>query len=824
MQFVDVILPIPIPQLFTYSLPNDLYTQIQIGARVIVPFGKRKVLTAVIAKIHQNPPQHYTAKPILEVLDIIPSVTQIQVTLMQWMADYYMCCVGEVLNVALPSGLKISSLSKIQIRPDVMWSVIKLTEQEQKLIQSLKKNEDMSYDEASEALGVENVYHIIKSLIAKEVILVFEEIREKYQPKIQKRIRLTSEYITETNLKALTKKLEKYPKQQDIYLAYLKQVPVFRDWTLNEEGCNKEILTKDITLSNSALQTLLKNAVFEEFEVIISRFEEYDANKEIRPPVLSLAQKKASEEILDFFATKDTVLLHGVTGSGKTEIYIDLIQKVLVSGAQVLFLLPEIALTTQIVLRLRKIFGNQMGVYHSKFSDNERVEIWQGVRQGKINFVVGVRSSIFLPFDNLGLIIVDEEHETSYKQHDPAPRYHARDMALVIGKLQNCKILLASATPSVETFYQAQQGKYGWVSLKERYGEALMPEISLVDLTQERKQKHLKGHFSQTLLDAMQTALQKNEQIILFQNRRGYSPYMACKDCNYIPKCSNCAVSLTYHMGEYELRCHYCGHIEPPPKKCPACQSVKIETVGLGTEKLEDDIKLFFPQARTQRMDLDTTRTKNAYQQIIQSFENHEVDILIGTQMISKGLDFDKVSLVGIFDADRLLHFPDFRAHERAYQMLTQVSGRAGRKKDSKGKVLIQTNDVEQSLLHKVVLNDYEAMYAIEIEERAYFYYPPFTRLIKITTKHINRGLSLESANFLAQKLMSKLGKARVLGPEAPLIHKIRNKFLFNILIKIERENIDLKTVKKFIYEQVEDILTEKAYKQVQISVDVDPL
>ncbi len=821
-QFAEVILPVPIPKLFTYRVPREMNALIQVGARVIVQFGKRKVLTAVVAEIHSKPPRDYRAKYILELLDETPLISPYQIQLFQWMADYYMCYIGEVLNVALPSGLKISSQSKVQLRPELEWLGDELTEKEEKLVQALKETHSLSYEEASQVIEVKNIYNIIKSLIEKQVVLVYEEIRERYQPKTVKKVRLTSAYLTKPDLDKLSKKLEKHPKQLDILFFYLRHVPVFKDWTLNEQGIEKSFFSQNEHVSNSSLKTLIKNEIFEEFEITVSRFAEYEGLTDYQLK-LSPTQQAASEQIMQLFTEKDVVLLHGVTGSGKTEIYIDLIQKVLESGSQVLYLLPEIALTTQIVSRLKVIFGNYMGVYHSKFSDNERVEVWQGVVSGKFNFVVGVRSSIFLPFDNLGLIIVDEEHETSYKQFDPAPRYHARDMALVLARLQHCKVLLGSATPSTESYYHAKNDKYGLVEIFERYGQATLPRIELVDLRAERQAKTLKGHFSAALLQEMQKSLEVDEQVILFQNRRGYSPYMTCRECAWIPKCQNCDVSLTFHMGVNELRCHYCGHQEEPPRKCTTCGSTRIETVGLGTEKIEDDLKLLLPDAKVQRMDLDTTRQKNSYQRILQDFEQHKIDILVGTQMVSKGLDFDKVNLVGIFDADRMLNFPDFRAHERAFQIMTQVSGRAGRK-GKKGKVMIQTADTGQSILQKVILNDYPSFYLTEIEDRAYFFYPPFTRIIRLTTKHLDKYTSQDAAHLLQEKLVAKLGKARVLGPEPPLIHRIRNKYLYNILIKIERENIDLRAVKGFIQAQVDEVITDRSFRKVQVVVDVDPV
>ena len=821
--FADVILPVPIPKLFTYRVPLAMNEVIQVGCRVIVQFGSKKVLTAVIAHIHKNPPTNYRAKYLLELLDDVPMVTPQQIEMFQWMAGYYMCYIGEVLNVALPSGLKISSQSKIQLNPNADLKHADLSHNEQRLIEALQEAQSLSYTDAAEVLGVKNIYQLIKSLIGKDVVLVFEEIKERYQPKKIKKIRLLKEYVEKQTLDTLSKSLEKKTKQHDILLNYLRHVPVFKDWTLNDDGLAKSAFTKNETLSNSALQTLIKNKIFEEFEVIISRFEEYEPDPKIKLQ-LSERQQEVSGEIMLNFENKNVVLLHGVTGSGKTEIYIDLIQKVLASGSQVLFLLPEIALTTQIVARLKRIFGTQMGVYHSKFSDNERVEVWQGVVSGRFNFVVGVRSAIFLPFDNLGLIIVDEEHESSYKQYDPAPRYHARDMTLVIARQQHCKVLLGSATPSTESFYNANLGRYGLVQLKERYGNAKLPDIQLVDLTAERKRQKKKSiRFSSTLIDAIKGRLKQEEQIILFQNRRGYSPYMSCRACAHIPKCENCDVSLTYHMYSNELRCHYCGHIEAPPRKCPACGSLEMATIGYGTEKIEDELKVMFTQARIQRMDLDTTRAKNSYQQIIQDFENQKIEILVGTQMLSKGLDFDNVSLVGIFDADRIINFPDFRSHERAFQIMTQVSGRAGRK-NKPGLVLIQTADTQQDVLHKIIQYDYEGMYRKEIEDRQYFKYPPFTRLIKLIVRHQDKGASARASQILADKLTSKLGRDRVLGPEAPLVEKIRNKYLKNILIKLEREKIDLKAVKNFIQEQREEVLLMKEFKKLQIVIDVDPM
>ncbi|OIN56336.1 replication restart helicase PriA [Arsenicibacter rosenii] len=819
--FAELILPIPVPKLFTYRVPRELVDIIKIGARVIVPFGKKqgKVFTAVVAGLHNTPPSQYQARYILELLDEYPLVTGYQLELFRWISDYYMCCIGEVMNIALPSGLKISSQSKVQYNPDFDHKEL-LTNSEEELLEELKNHPALSYDELGRLVGDINVPSVIKSLVGKKAVIIFEEVREKYTPKMVRKIRLHTDYEDQTQLMMLIHRLEKLPKQQEVVMRYLSHIPVQRNPELNQKGLDKGILNQDDELSQSSLQTLIKNKVFETFDVIQPRFSEMQATQaEIK---LTDAQQLAATQIMTQFEQQHVVLLHGITGSGKTEVYIHLIQQALDGGSQALYLLPEIALTTQIVVRLQKVFGDKMGIYHSKFSDNERVEVWKGVLSGKYQFVVGVRSAVFLPFDNLGLIIVDEEHETSYKQHDPAPRYHARDVAIMIAHWQQAKVLLGSATPSIETYYLAQQGRYGLVELFQRYGAATLPEIILVDTKQEKKQKTMKNEFSSALLQALEMNMERKEQSILFQNRRGYSPYLQCEDCDWTSECPNCAVSLTYHQRAAELRCHYCGHKEEVPRLCPTCGSTKVRTMGYGTEKLEDQLQIIFPNARTLRMDLDTTRAKNAYQQIIQEFEQGDIDMLVGTQMITKGLDFDKVSLVGIFDADRLIHFPEFRATERAFQMITQVSGRAGRRGDRQGKVLIQTSNPQQSILQKVINGDYKGLYTEELLEREQYSYPPFTRLIKLTVRHFEQAICRQAAERLAAELTDRLGSTRVLGPEEPLVERIRNQFLFDIMIKIERGPVNMKAVKAFIQDRINDILTDKGLRQVSIVADVD--
>lgn len=818
--FADLILPVPVPRLFTYRVPRNISEMIQVGARVIVQFGKNRVITAVVANIHSNPPAQYQAKYILELLDDEPIITTHQLELFKWVSEYYLCNIGEVLNVAMPAGLKITSQSRIQHNPEFDYEEL-LTDQERYILDEIKKHATLSYEEVARLVNQTNITAIIKSLVGKHAVILFEEVKERYQPKVVKKIRLTAAFTSEASLMQLTSSLDKTPKQQDILMRYLSHVPVYNHAELNQKGLDKTILSKDDGVSDSALQTLIKKGIFEQFEIIVSRFSDIPLGSPAEVN-LSKSQQTAFEQIHQSFAEREVVLLHGITGSGKTEVYIELIKQALEGGTQVLFLLPEIALTTQIVVRLRKVFGDQMGIYHSKFSDNERVEVWKGILDGKFQFVVGVRSAIFLPFDNLGLIIVDEEHETSYKQHDPAPRYHARDVAVIMAYMHKAKTLLGSATPSLESYFHARSGRYGLVEMTERFGNAVLPTFLLVDTKKEKKQRTMKNEFSSVLLEHLESNLNNKEQTILFQNRRGYSPYMQCEECSWISECNNCDVSLTYHMKVRELRCHYCGHKEEVPRTCPACGSTRVKTVGYGTEKIEDELHLLLPAARVQRMDLDTTRAKNAYQQIIQEFEQGGTDILVGTQMVSKGLDFDNVSMVGIFDADRIIHFPEFRASERAFQMLTQVSGRAGRRSDKPGKVLIQTANPAQKILERIIQNDYVGMYEAEIVEREQFHYPPFTRLIKLTVKHIDEATSKRAATILAEKLTVNLGKSRVLGPEPPLVERVRNQFLFDILIKLEREKINFKAAKSFIQEKVIDILTDKTIKGVHIVIDVD--
>ena len=819
--FAEVLLPVPIHKLFTYRVPQSLQESVQVGQRVIVQFGERKILTGVIGKLHNQPPKEYEAKYILELLDEEPVLTPIQFKFFEWLAAYYCCTPGEVLNAALPAGLKLSSESMVQLHPAFDWNstLFEFSDKEEMLLKRLAQ-ESLSYTDITKLLGVKNLHSILKSLVKKEAIILFEEVKDKYKPKVERRIRLTNNFLSSTQLEQLFEQLASKPKQEEVLLKYLQEIPVIKQVDSNTQGISRSHLLKS-DLSESSLNTLIKNGVFEEFEKIISRFSE-DALTNSQTITLSEDQRQAANQILAQFESTSSVLLHGITGSGKTEIYIELIQKAIAGGSQVLLLLPEIALTTQIVQRLKRIFGNAMGVYHSRFSDNERVEVWKNIHGGQFKFIVGVRSSIFLPFENLGLIIVDEEHDSSYKQQEPAPRYHARDSALMLSQLHHAKVLLGSATPSIETFFQTQQTKFGLVTLNKRYALAQLPTLAIANLQTDQQQKKNKGEFSSLLISKIEKALANDEQVIIFQNRRGYSPTISCEDCHWIPKCVNCAVSLTYHQYRNALVCHYCGYKESMPEQCPTCTSTRIKTVGYGTEKLEEELKLHFPEVAVQRMDLDTTRSKSSYENIIEQFEKGETKILVGTQMVTKGLDFDKVSLVGIFNADRMLHFPDFRSYERAFQLITQVSGRAGRR-DKQGEVVIQTSQPEHPILNFVVQHDYLNFYQAELNERQQHAYPPFTRLIEITLKHIDKKICKTASTILAERIASALSDVRVLGPGEPMISKIRNQYLMNILIKVARGNQSLPAIKHVLLKELDVLQKEKDFRALRIVIDVDP-
>lgn len=819
--FVDVILPLPLRQLFTYAVPVDLINQVEIGKRVIVQFGARKIYTAIVFSIHQNAPKEYKTKDIVEVLDDKPIVNEIQLKLWLWIADYYMCSVGEVFKAALPSGLKLESETKVIYNPDLIDQK-KFNSTETLILDFLASKNIASITEISSALNRKDALPVIKSLLEKKAVILEEKLRDNFKPKTETYIKLDDSVKTELQLNEIFDSLSKAHKQLHVLMTYIKLSGSFMHKKTVE--VKKQTLIVDSKTSSAIIKSLIDKKIFTEYDKTVSRLNQLQ-NEQTEIKKLSEAQQSAHDEIQKHFEEKDVVLLHGVTSSGKTEIYIHLIKEQLDKGKQVLYLLPEIALTTQIINRLKSVFGNRVGIYHSRFSDSERVEVYKNILKPsdtlKYDIILGVRSSLFLPFSNLGLILVDEEHENTYKQYDPAPRYNARDCSMVLAQMHQAKVLLGTATPSLESFFNAQSGKYALVQLTTRYLDIKLPEIELVDILRAKKRKEMKSLFSPALLDSIKDSLAIGEQVILFQNRRGFAPYLECDMCGWIPYCTNCDVSMTYHKHQNELVCHYCGYTIRSPKTCKACGNTAIQTRGFGTEKIEDEIKIFFPEAKVARMDLDSTRKKDAYQNIIGDFEDGKIDILIGTQMVSKGLDFDNVSLVGILNADSMLNYPDFRAFERSFQLMAQVSGRAGRK-NKQGKVVIQTSNPAHPILQFVLDNKFEEMYKSQLLERKKFKYPPFYKLITISIRHKNSEITNKAAHQLGVNLRKVFGK-RILGPEPPVIARIQNNYIQNILLKIERER-SYQKAKQLLNEQITNLITTDNFKTIHISIDVDPV
>ena len=811
--FVDVILPLAIPKTYTYRVPLSLSEGLAIGKRVIVQFGKSRIYTAIIMGITELAPSGYEAKYILDILDDEPIVNDRQLQLWKWIADYYMCSVGEVMQAALPAALKLASETRITLLDSSFYDKSSLSDKEFLVVDALEIQPELKVGDIAKLLGQKTVFPLLKSLFNKGVIHISEEIIERYKPRKKVFIQLSPEFNDAENRKALFEILERAPKQLDALLAYIKL-------SREEKDITRELLQEQSGCSVAVIKGLVEKGVFIQENRIVSRLnaEEVSLLKNFE---LSEGQQEVLSSIRSQFEEKDVVLLHGVTSSGKTLLYIRLIEEAINKGRQVLYLLPEIALTTQLIERLRQYFGNKIGIYHSRFSDNERAEVWNKVLKREYNIVLGARSSVFLPFSDLGLIVVDEEQETSYKQFDPAPRYHARDSSIYLSHLHHAKVLLGSATPSLESYFNAKSGKYGFAELSERFGFSQLPHIDIVSIGEEVNKKTIQGHFTSVLTDAMKSALANKEQIILFQNRRGYTPILICRTCGFLPKCINCDVSLTYHKSTGKLHCHYCGYKQDTISICPACGSAHIEQKGFGTEKIEDDLQYIFPEAKVARLDLDTTRTKNSFQQIIGDFEDGKIDILVGTQMVAKGLDFGHVTVIGIINADGLLNFPDFRAYERSFQLLSQVAGRAGRR-EKVGKVIIQTNNVKHRVLEQVLSNNYSDLYKTEILERNSFLYPPLYRLIKMDVKHKDPMLLSEMALRLAMELKKSFAH-RVIGPEEPLVGRIRNFYIKTIYIKIERNGISIAKVKEFLKDLLLKFEADKNNKGSFVQVDVDP-
>ena len=817
-KYVDVIVPLPIASQYTYSVPAELEESVQEGCRVVVSFGQKKFYTAIVTKVHYVAPENYETKDVEEVLDTSPVILPTQFRFWEWLSTYYLCTLGDVYKAAMPSGMKLESETLVAYNEE-FEATVPLPKNEQRILDLLNDDKEQCVTQLQKASGIKSILPIIKRLLEKQAIFVKEDLKRNYKPRTEARVRLTEAYSTEHALRELFDNLGRAKKQLSLLMKYIELSGWMGTASTLKEVSKKNLLDKT-GASVSILNSLVEKGVLETYYYEIGRLDKsIKGTLSLNP--LNVAQERAFTAIRNSFQEKSVCLLHGVTSSGKTEIYIHLIEEVLRKGQQVLYLLPEIALTTQITERLKRVFGHRLGVYHSKFPDAERVEIWKKqLTDESYDIILGVRSSIFLPFKRLGLIIVDEEHENTYKQQEPAPRYHARSAAIMLASMYGAKVLLGTATPSVESYFNARKGKYGLVQLKERYKEIRLPHIELVDIKELTRQKRMKGPFSPVLVKEIRSALDRREQVILFQNRRGFAQMIECRTCGWIPKCKNCDVSLTFHKRLNQLTCHYCGYTQSVAASCPACGGVELLNRGIGTERIEEDIQLTFPDVRVARMDLDTTRSRTAYEKIIADFEQGKTDILIGTQMISKGLDFNHVNVVGILNADTMLNYPDFRSYERAFQLMAQVAGRAGRK-DKQGLVILQTKSPELPVISQVLNNDYEQLYEDQLAERQVFRYPPFYRLIYVYLKHRKEDVLEQAAEMAATLLRTGLGN-RVLGPDKPPIARIQTLFIKKIMIKVEL-TASMTKVRDYL-KGVQRTLSEDArFRSLIVYYDVDP-
>lgn len=814
MFFVEVILPLALAKTFTYQVSETEFHFIKKGMRLAVPFGKSKIYTAIAIELHQNEPLLYQAKEIHQILDHEPIVTSVQIEHWFWIANYYMCSIGEVYKNAMPSALLLESETVVNAQLTTVVEQTQLSDEEYLVYQALQQQSSLKINDIISILSKKNIFPVIQKMIDKKILVLQEEIGESYKPKLVRYVRLHSQYNTQDGLAHLLEKLKNANKQKEMVLHY------FQLQAKEKKPISIKQLCDSAKVTSAIIKTLIDKEIFEDYLVQQDRVV-FKGGENETDWTLSASQQAAFEAIQNQFSQKEVCLLHGVTASGKTEIYIKWIETILATGKQVLYLLPEIALTTQLVSRLRLYFGDKVAVFHSKYSNNERVEVWQQVLQEspKAQIVIGARSALFLPFQNLGALLIDEEHEQTFKQTDPAPRFHARDAAIVLAHYHKCKVLLGSATPSIETYFNAQNAKYGLVTLKERFGKAQMPVVELVDLKDSYFRKRMKGHFSDDLIKEIGTALSLGEQVILFQNRRGFSPVIECITCGHIPQCPQCDVSLTYHKFKNQLRCHYCGYAMGKPTNCHSCSSIDLTTKGFGTEQIELELLSLFPDAKIGRMDQDTTRGKYGFEKIIDSFKNHEIEILVGTQMLAKGLDFDKVSLVGIMNADTMLYHPDFRAFERSFQMMTQVAGRSGRS-DKQGKVIIQTYNPLHNTIQQVTRNDFESMYKEQLYDRQIYKYPPYYRLIKVTLKHRDFDKLKEGAMWLYQVISQTLDLP-VLGPEEPAINRIRNEYIRTIMIKIP-QNKPIGSTKKTIQKIMNSFEAVAIYRAIRVTLNVD--
>ncbi len=812
--FIDVILPLPLERYFTYSINEAEYSFLEPGMRVAVPFGKTKIYTGIVQQVHQHNTATYEIKEIEFIIDDNPIITSDQLKLWEWISSYYLCTVGQVMRAALPKSFLLESETIILRNENHLINQKELNDREYLVIEALENRNALKVQDVMNILDRKTVLPILQKMLDKGYIILQEELYNTYKPKTEKFIYLHEELKDEERLKMILEELTRAPKQRDAVMT------LFMMQAGNSRPVSKKQLIERANVTSSIIKSLVDKEIVVELEEEIDRVldEKEDGNDLYS---LNKEQSFALLKIKEYFTDHKTVLLHGVTSSGKTQLYVQLIKEQLEKGNQALYLLPEIALTTQLISRLKNFFTHQVLVYHSRYNLNERLEVWNHVLQAKEPYVIiGARSSMFLPFQNLGLIIIDEEHETSFKQYDPAPRYHARDTAIVLGHFKKASVLLGSATPSLESYYNASTGKYRLVELKKRFGNVLMPEINMVDIKEKHKRKKMNGHFSDTLLESMQEAFKNKKQVILFQNRRGYAPIMECDTCGNAPQCPNCDVSLTYHQFKGQLRCHYCGYHTFVPKECPSCSSPSLDTKGFGTEQIEQEFRMLFPNHKVARMDLDTTRGKSSYQKLIHEMDTGAIDCLVGTQMLTKGLDFRNVALVGVMNADSMLNFPDFRAHERCFQLLTQVAGRAGRTSE-RGKVLIQSYNPDHRILQQVSSYDYKNMYEEQIEERYQFKYPPFQRLIRITFKHRDYQTTLDSSTWFVNALNQVPHGVVVLGPEFPPVSRIRNLYNIHVVIKLAK-NQSPEQVKGFIMKVKKSFEAIRQYRSVRCNIDVD--
>ena len=816
MYFVEVILPLPLPKLYTYRINEDEAHFLQMGMRVAVSFGKSKVYTALVHKVHTNEPT-YETKDIEYILDETPIVTPEQITHWQWIADYYMCTLGEVIKSALPSAFLLESETIIEIAEKDLNSNL-FSDDEFQVYEALHYKTALKGSEVSKIIPKKKTLKVIKSLVEKGAARISERIFEKYVPKLVKFIRLAKDYQSQEGLqKAL--ELLKGEKQKKLIMAYFNYI--------NREvlPLKVEKLLEEAKVSNAVLKSVVEKGILEIYYLQKDRVSFADSEV-LAKKTLNNIQNEALYQVQQQFQTKNTVLLQGVTASGKTEIYIELIDQYLKEGKQVLYLLPEIALTIHLINRLKKHFGKNLSVYHYKYNTNERVEVWNNVLNNcsKAQLVVGVRSSVYLPFKDLGLVVIDEEHDSSYRQFDPAPRLQARDSAIMLANLFKAKTLLGTATPSIESMHNVKVGKYGFVYLSKRYANFLPPTIELIDIKDKQHRKRMNGHFSDILIEEMTNTLSQGKQVLLFQNRRGYAPIVQCMHCGTVPQCPHCDVSLTFHHSSNQLRCHYCGYAIPMPKTCIACGSVDLKTKGFGTEQISKELEILFPQVAIDRMDQDTTNGKYGYEKILAKFEQQETQILVGTQMISKGLDFENIGLVGVMNADALIHSPDYRAYERSFQLLLQVSGRAGRSAQ-RGKVLIQTYNPQHPVIQQVLQNDFKGMYQNQIEERQSFSYPPFVQMIKITLKHTNFNRTNEGAEWFANALKEAFASKKgieILGPEFPLISRIRNEYMKDVLVKVKPSELSIHHTKEQIKRIETSFQSISNFRAIRVSYLID--